>query len=217
MREVKGRRTGRDFRSRGGRIVFFCGFGKRKPPERERLGLKLERARLMTDQFCAAGSQAQRGAACARVPDFPLCGGWEWVGCGCWALGAGQWALGIAGNPHSGGVVAAVHPLVERWSRWWSDGAAAGGRGNPAVQTQDWQTVDKRTAPNPSIDTHWWRRGSTAPSEYTEHRPDTNGRQRSLFRNTRGLVLVHIVEFSAVLLCRCHCRPFCPSPDGGVF
>lgn len=122
VREVKGRRTGRDFRSRGGRIVFFCGFGKRKPPERERLGLKLERARLMTDQFCAAGSQAQRGAACARVPDFPLCGGWEWVGCGCWALGAGQWALGIAGNPHSGGVVAAVHPLVERWSRCWGQG-----------------------------------------------------------------------------------------------
>lgn len=94
MREVKGRRTGRDFRSRGGRIVFFCGFGKRKPPERERLGLKLERARLMTDQFCAAGSQAQRGAACARVPDFPLCGGWEWVGCGCWALGTGRRAAG---------------------------------------------------------------------------------------------------------------------------
>lgn len=76
----------------------------------------------MTDQFCAAGSQAQRGAACARVPDFPLCGGWEWVGCGCWALGAGQGALGIAGNPHSGGVVAAVHPLVERWSRCWGQG-----------------------------------------------------------------------------------------------
>lgn len=166
MREVKGRRTGRDFRSRGGRIVFFCGFGKRKPPERERLGLKLERARLMTDQFCAAGSQAQRGAACARVPDFPLCGGWQWVGCGCWALGAGQWAL-LGWNPHSG-----------VWSLpsipWWSGGAAAGGRGSPTVQTQDWQTVDKRTAPNPNIDTHSWRRGSTARPEYTEHRPDRN-------------------------------------------
>lgn len=126
VRSREGGRDGISGRGEGG-LFFFCGFGKRKPPERERLGLKLERARLMTDQFCAAGSQAQRGAACARVPDFPLCGGWEWVGCGCWAVGAGQWALGIAGNPHSGGVVAAVHPLVERWS----GGAAAGGQGQP--------------------------------------------------------------------------------------
>lgn len=116
VREVKGRRTGRDFRSRGGRIVFFCGFGKRKPPERERLGLKLEWARLMTDQFCAAGSQAQRGAACARVPDFPLCGGWEWwgVAAGHWAPGSGHcWepALGGCGRcrPSPGG---AVEPLL---------------------------------------------------------------------------------------------------------
>lgn len=156
----------------------------------------------MTDQFCAAGSQAQRGAACARVQISHFA-----VGGSGWGVAAGHWALL---GTRTRGV----------WSLpsipWWSGGAAAGGRGNPTVQTQDWQTVDKRTAPNPSIDTHWWRRGSTAPSEYTEHRPDTNGRQRSLFRNTRGLVLVHIVEFSAVLLCRCHCRPFCPSPDGGV-
>lgn len=124
VREVKGRRTGRDFRSRGGRIVFFCGFGKRKPPERERLGLKLERARLMTDQFCAAGSQAQRGrlVPVSQISHFAVGGSGWGVAAGHWALGAGQRALGIAGNPHSGGVVAAVHPLVERWSRCWGQG-----------------------------------------------------------------------------------------------
>lgn len=124
VREVKGRRTGRDFRSRGGRIVFFCGFGKRKPPERERLGLKLERARLMTDQFCAAGSQAQRGGGLWPCPRFPTL---RWVGVGgVWLLGTGRRAVGIAGMEPALGGCGRCRPspggAVERWSRCWGQG-----------------------------------------------------------------------------------------------
>lgn len=204
VREVKGRRTGRDFRSRGGRIVFFCGFGKRKPPERERLGLKLEWARLMTDQFCAAGSQAQRGAACARVPDFPLCGGWEWwgVAAGHWAPGSGHcWepALGGCGRcrPSPGG---AVEPLL----------------GAGAIQPYKLETGRRSTEEQHPIPTLTRIRGGEGPLL-----PPSTPYTGPIQIDGRGVPSGILEAWSSSLsfqpsfrvLCRCHCRPFCSSPD----
>lgn len=163
MRSREGGRDGISGRGEGG-CFFFADLARGNRQSGRDWGLKLERARLMTDEFCAAGSQAQRGGVVSQISHFA-------VGGSGWGVAAGLWAPG-SGHCWDGTRTRGVWSLPS--IPWWSGGAAAGGRGNPTVQTQDWQTVDKRTAPDPNIDTHSWRRGSTAPPEYTEHRPDRN-------------------------------------------
>jgi hypothetical protein len=125
-------------------------------------------ARLMMDQFRAAGSQARRGGGLCPCPRFPTLrwvgggGGWVWLlGTGHW--GTGRWAL--LGTRTRGVWLLPSIPWWERWSRCWGQGhpnrtnsKLADGRQNSSIQSQHRHAFVAASA-------HYCLR---------VHRPDTN-------------------------------------------